>query len=121
MHTINTGGMLAVICLISSIGAAAGRPLAPSAVTPDAVRAFDGLALQIDRHAMPNRQAFTIDDVPLDINTSVTLDLERFDVLTPDAILIAVHHDADGRPVETQLPRPTMHFLHGQVAGEPDS
>ena len=85
MNIINAGGLLTAICLISSIGTATPRPLEPAAVTPEAVRAFDGLALRIDRHVLPDRESFMLEHVPLDSHTTVTLDVERFEVVTPEA------------------------------------
>lgn len=121
VNIINAGGLLTAICLISSIGSATSRPLEPAAMTPDAITAFGGLAVQIDRAALPTRESFMLEHVPLDSHTTVTLEVERFEVLEPDAPLLGLRHDEDGAVIEIELPRPTMHLLRGTVLGEDES
>jgi hypothetical protein len=60
--------------------------------------------------------SFSLRAVPLSPTVTLDLDVERFDVLTPDAQLVAM--DATG---PRALDRPELVLLRGTVAGKPDS
>jgi hypothetical protein len=59
--------------------------------------------------------------VALDLQRSVDLEVERFEILAPDATLIVAEGDPHEPHVEAPMPRPDMVLLRGRIVGQPQS
>ena len=70
------------------------------------------------RNPMRNGAKTRVAQVPLLDGTKRTLELEHFDVFTPDAQIV-VH--GQNRQVLRKLPRPSVSYFRGEVAGEAGS
>ena len=62
-----------------------------------------------------------LDGVPLDKHRTVTLQLEAFSALAPDAVVVEVVQDERGNIYETERTWPAIHLFRGSVVGEPGS
>lgn len=118
---ITTFILLFTLSLCTSTGIAGAEVLSRSASTPTAVAAFGGLAIETNRAALTDADALVLEHVPLDMNTSVTLQLQRIDVLTSDAVIVEARHRHDGSIIEDEMAAPHIDFFHGTVMGDPDS
>ncbi len=106
-----------VLSLASAAAAEAPRVATPFVVHAGAGDAGVGLTLQGDSYAtLRGAGAVTVTGFALDERTCVELDLERFEVLTPDARIVLA-----GGSGLIELPRPDVVLLRGAVRGEPGS
>ena len=113
--------LLLTLSLYASTGVAHAEAITRAASNPTAVEAFGGLALQIDRTALADEDDFILERVPLDSTSSVTLQLQRIDVLAPGALLVAAHRRADGSIIEDEFVAPNIDLFHGTVLDDSDS
>ncbi|MHC5115218.1 MAG: M12 family metallo-peptidase, partial [Planctomycetota bacterium] len=103
--------------LLPAPRAAAADAMAGPALAPETAREKNTRLL---RHAtlapLPIGDRVILEDFEFGDGRTVDLDLERFDVFTPDAVVI------DATPFgEVEMPRPDVVLLRGHVAGDPEA
>jgi hypothetical protein len=87
----------------------------PASAAPP-VLSYDRPGLAAAAREVPLRGPLTLADVPLAAGERVTLELERFAVFAPDAV-VEIHGDAG----VTRLAPPDNAYFRGRVAGRPGS
>ncbi|MBW8039566.1 MAG: hypothetical protein FVQ85_06160 [Planctomycetes bacterium] len=112
--------LLLVFCSIMNAGP---KKLPPQARAPvsiaNDVRLPAGVALRFESDAyeqLRGRKHIRLTGFPLSLQQSVDLELEQFEVITPETIIVAGTAQGD-KPV----PHPQVVLFKGRVAGEEDS
>jgi len=99
-------------------------PLAAPLLEGAAGPVFAATRLQIDDAAWARinlSNTAWIDEVPLSDGASVDLRLTRINPYAPDARIVVVEANANGQPVEREIPLPEISAWRGSVAGVPNS
>jgi len=120
MHTTRIIISGLALALASVATASSRAPLSIAPQMPTQVERFGGLPLQV-HPVLAGGEDVVLRQVPLDALRRVDLELQRLDVLAPDAVFHAASIDADGHIRTEVLPTPRVDCFHGQVAGEPES
>ena len=92
--------------------------------TPTDIASFKGVSVSVDQvelNALLNSGSVRIPNFPLGTDRNVDLQLQRFEVLMPDAELVIGSLNRDGELLQRPIPRPNIVLLRGQIEGDPSS
>ncbi len=108
------------LALASITAASTASPLRAAESTPPAVEAFGGTALLLTPLRADVGEELRI-RLPLNAHRQVDLQLQRIDVLDPDASMEVATVLEDGTIAATPMEFPRVDCFQGHVDGEPDS
>ena len=92
--------------------------------TPADIASFNGVSVSVDQtelNALPKSGTVRIQNFPLGTDRNVNLLLQRFEALTPDAVLVVGSINPDGELLQRPIARPNIVLLRGVIEGDPTS